>query len=254
MSVLPVLLLALHAVSAALGIALRVEGDKEVHAMLSGPAAELSAGTFRGSIALNGSPSELAITGTVGQANGRWQLPLTVRYADVPVDWADRFRPEAVTYRLRGNVGGPAREWTGSVPWKDLEVDSGKETGAEFLELEDVKLTELSLLSSEAEAELAVRNPFAFPLKIAETQYTISVNGREVGQGATQGMILHPAQKNILILPIDLDHAGLLAAAGKALLSGGDVAARLHGKLVIRLKGADVVVPLDLSGHLTDAS
>lgn len=256
MTMLPVLLLLLHAAPAPapLGVTLKVEGDKEVHATLSGPAAELSAGSFHGSIALNGSASELPIAGTVTQANGRWQLPLTVRYADVPADWADRFRPEAATYRLRGSVGGPAREWTGSLPWKDIEIESSKEAGAEFVELKDVKLTELSLLSSEASAEVSVRNPFAFPLRIAETQYTIFVEGREVGSGATQGMILHPGQKNVLVLPIDLDHAELLSAAGKALLSGGDVAARLRGKLVIRLKGGDLAVPLDLSGHLSGTS
>ena len=107
------------------------------------------------------------------------------------------------------------------------------------------------MLSSEAAAEVAVRNPFAFPLKIAETQYTIFVEGREVGDGATQGMILHPGQKNVLVLPIELDNAGLISVAGKALMSGGDVAARLRGRLVIRLKGGDLTVPLALSGHLS---
>jgi LEA14-like dessication related protein len=254
MPFLPILLLALQAAAAPLGVSLKVQGDQEVHATLSGPAAEMAAGAFHGSIALNGSPTELPITGTVAQSNGRWRLSLAVRYADVPADWVDRFRPDAVTYRLRGGVGGASREWTGSVPWKDIEVEGGKETGAEFVELKDVKLTELTLLSSEAAAEVSVRNPFPFPLKIAETQYTIFVEGHEVGGGATQGMILHPAQKNVLVLPIDLDHASLLSAAGKALLSGGDVAARLRGKLVIRLKGGDLAVPLDLSGHLSGGS
>ena len=46
----------------------------------------------------------------------------------------------------------------------------------------------------------------------------------------------------------------LISAAGKALLSGGKVAVRLTGRLVVRLKGGDLVVPLNLSGHLTDAS
>ena len=251
MRLLCAVLFAMNALSAPLGVSLHVEGDKEVRATLSGPAAELPAGIFHGSIALNGSAAELAITGTVVQANGRWQLPVSVKYADVPADWADRFRLDAVTYRLRGSVTGPPREWTGSLPWKQVEVESSKEVGAEFLELKDLRLTEFTVLSSEAAAEVAVRNPFAFPLKIAETQYTIFVEGREVGDGATQGMILHPGQKNVLVLPIELDNAGLLAVAGKALMSGGDVAASLRGKLVIRLKGGDLTVPLALSGRLS---
>jgi len=252
-------LLALQARQAqpgALTFTLRIEGEKEIHATITGrPEAELPPGPFRGTIALNGSPAEMPVAGTVVHAEGRWRLPLTVRYADVPPDWADRFRPETFTYRLRGAVApGAPREWTGTQAWKDVGVESDKETGAEFLRLDDVQLTEMSLTSSEAEARLGVRNPLPFPLRIAETEYRLVVNGQEVGAGATHGMILHPSQRNVLSLPIEIDHAGLLSAAGRALLAGGEVAVKLHGRLVIRLKGGDLTVPLDLSGHLTDAS
>ena len=255
MRALVLLLVVAEAAAPPLSFTLRVEGEKELHATISGPESELSAGAFRGAILLNGSPSEMPVVGTVTHANGRWTLPLTVKYADVPADWADRFRTDTFTYRLRGNVGGAApREWTGTRPWKEVEVESDKETGDKFLRLEDVRLTELSLVSSEAQAQIAVRNPFAFPLKIAEMQYTLIVNDQEVGQGATRGLVLHAAQNNVLALPIEIDHASLLSAAGRALLSGGEIAARLHGKLVVRLKGGDLTVPLDLSGHLTGAS
>ena len=244
-------LLAAGAASAPLAFTLRVHGETELNATISGPAADLPPGPFRGSIAMNGSPSEMPVAGTVGHAGGRWTLPLVVRYADVPADWAEHFRPDTFTYRLRGaSPGGAPREWTGTLPWKDVAVESDKESGAEFLQLENVRLTEMSLLSSAAEAILVVRNPFSFPLKIAESEYALSVNGREVGEGSTRGLLLHPAQKNVLSLPIEIDHAGLISAAGQALLSGGDIAAKLHGRLVVRLKGGDLTVPLDLSGHL----
>lgn len=255
MLALALLLLAAETASSPLSFTLRVQGEKELRATISGPESDLSAGAFRGTVSLNGSASEMPVAGTVSHANGRWTLPLTVKYADVPADWADRFRADAVTYRLRGNVGGATpREWTGTRPWKEIQVESDKETSADFVRLEDVRLTELSLVSSEAQAQIVVRNPFAFPLKIAEMQYTLIVNDHEVGQGATRGMVLHAGQNNVLALPIEVDHAGLLSAAGRALLSGGEIAARLHGKLVIRLKGGDLTVPLDLSGRLTDAS
>jgi LEA14-like dessication related protein len=238
-----------------LSFVLRIQGEKELRATISGPEADLAAGEFRGSIALNGSSAELPLSGTVTHADGRWRLPVTVRYADVPADWAERFHPETFTYRLRGSVGGGApREWTGTRPWKEVEVESNKETGAEFLRLEHVNLTEMTLLSSEAEAQLTVLDPFAFPLRIAETEYTLIVNDQEVGQGGTHGMLLHAGQSNALTLPIEIDHASLLSAAGKAVLAGGEIAARLHGRLVLRLKGGDLTVPLDLTGHLTGGS
>lgn len=248
------LLLAAQAV-APVSFTLQIQGEKELHATLSGPEADLAAGEFKGTIALNDSPAEMAMNGTVTHANGRWTLPVTVRYAEVPADWADHFRMETFSYRLRGSVGGaPPREWTGTRPWKEIAVESDKQTEADFVKLHDVHLTEMSLLSSEAEAQIEIRNPFAFPLKIAETQYTLFVNGQEVGEGGTQGMLLHAAQNNTLTLPIEVEHGALLSAAGKALLSGGEIAARIHGRLVVRLKGGDLTVPLDLSGHLTNAS
>lgn len=254
MAVLAVLLFAMRAGAGALGFSVRVEAESQVRATISGPAAELAPGPFRGGIALNGSPSEMPLAGTVSHAGGRWQLPVTVRYADVPAAWADRFSPQTFTYRLKGGAGGAPREWNGTGAWKDVEIEGDRDVLSHFLALEDVRLTELSLLSSEAQARLAIRNPFAFDLKIAETAYTLSVEGRVVGEGATRGLILHAAHRNVLELPIEVDHGELLSAAGTALLAGGDVEVRLRGRLVVRLKGGDLVVPLNLSGRLTDAS
>jgi LEA14-like dessication related protein len=257
-SLLAVLLLALRAAIAPapppLAFTLAVRGQTELSVTLSGPAAELAPGPFKGSIAINDSASEMPVAGAVTHAGGQFLLTVVVRYADVPADWADRFRAEGFTYRLRTSGGSAPREWTGMRSWKDVEVEGGRDTLAEFLVLEDVALTNVSLLSSEARAQLSVRNPFSFALKIARMDYTLFADGREVGTGRTQGLILHPSQKNVLALPIDVDHGELLSAAGGALVSGGDVAVKLTGRLVVRLKGGDLVVPIGLSGNLSGAS
>jgi LEA14-like dessication related protein len=249
------LAIAAMASAAPLSFTLRIQGEKEMQATVSGPEADLAEGEFRGTIALNGSAAEMPVSGTVGHAKGRWTLPVTVRYVDVPADWADRFRMDTFSYRLRGSVGGGApREWTGTQAWKDVAVEADRKTEADFVKLHDVRLTEMSLLSSEAEAQVEIRNPLSFPLKIAETEYTLFVNGQEVGGGATHGMVLHEGQNNVLTLPIEVEHGALLSAAGKALVAGGEIATRIQGRLVVRLKGGDLTVPLDLSGHLTNAS
>ena len=229
---------------------LAVSGETTIRVTLSGTG-DVPGGPFRGTITVNGSPADLPLAGTVERAGKEWKLPVSVRYADVPADWADRFQPEGFAYRLRSASG---REWTGSCRWHDVELEGSRDAAEEFLKLDDVSLTSVSLLSSEARAQVTVRNPFAFPLKIASTEYTLYADGREVGAGRTQGLILHERQKNVLALPIDVDHSELLAAAGGAMLSGGDVAVKLTGRLVVRLKGGDVAVPLALSGHLSDAS
>lgn len=254
MAALAVFLFALQAAAANLAFEVRVEGIQKTLVTLSGPAGELPAGPFRGTISLNGSAAELPVSGTVAHVGGQWRLPVAVRYTDVPADWADRFRPDTFTYRLRGSTGGPPREWAGTRAWSDVEVDGEEQAQEQFLSLQDVRLTSLSFTSSEAVAEISVANPLAFDLKIAETAYALSANGRGVGEGATRGMILRAGHRTVLTLPIEIDHGELITAAGKALLSGGEVEVKLKGRLVIRLKGGDLVVPLDLSGQLTDAS
>ena len=114
MRVLAFLLLALATPSGPLTFTLRIDGQKELSATVSGAEAELPGGPFRGSISMNGSPTELPVAGTVVHAGGRWRLPLSVRYADVPADWAERFRPETFT----SSCSIPANLRT-HPPWKE---------------------------------------------------------------------------------------------------------------------------------------
>jgi LEA14-like dessication related protein len=255
MAMLSVLLAALLAASPAgpLRFSVDVAGVTDARVTVSGPAAELPAGPFRGAISVNGSPAELPISGTVTHADGSFRLRTTVRYAELPSAWTEGFRTDTFTYRLRGaSAGQPAREWTGTQAFRDVEVAG--EGSDRFLALEDVRLTDMSLLSSEAVGRLMLVNPLGFDVRIAEAQYVLLAEGEPVGEGSARGLIVRGGRKNILSLPIAIDHGSLISAAGRALVAGGDVVVRLRGRLVLRLKGGDVVVPLDLSGRLTDAS
>ncbi len=257
MKTLAAILLALLAAPSAgpLRFSVQAAGDREARATISGPAAELPPGPFRGSLTLNGSAAELPVEGTVALVGSRWRLPVVIRYAELPAAWTEGFRTDTFSYRLRGTsgaAGATPREWAGTQSFHDVEFEGGD--AEKFLSLRNVRLTEMSLLSSEAVGDLAILNPLGFDVRIAEARYVLFAEGEQVGDGAARGMILHAGQRNVLELPIEIDHGSLLAAAGQALVSGGDVAVRLKGRLVLRLKGGDVVVPLDLSGHLTDAS
>ena len=177
---------------------------------------------------------------------------MKMRYRDVPEDWIKRFRASDFDYRLRGRVaGGSPIEWSGTRRWGEIEVEKREVAASSFVKLTSIQLTEFSLFESAARAEVTVRNPLAFPLKLASASFHLFANGREVGSGATGEMILRPGQETALKLDIDLDHAQLLAAAGSALRSGGEVEGRLRGALVVRLPGGDIPVPLDLSGRFS---
>jgi LEA14-like dessication related protein len=220
---------------------------------VTGPEADLAPGPFRGAVSVNGSPAELPISGVVTHADGKFRLAAPVRFADLPAAWTEGFRTDTFTYRVRGASGGqPPREWTGTQAFGDVEVSG--EDSERFLALKNVRLTEMSLTSSEGVGELMIVNPLGFDVRIADMDYVLFAEGEPVGEGSARGLILRGGRKNTLTLPIGIDHASLISAAGRALVAGGDVAVRLKGRIVLRLKGGDVAVPLDLSGNLTGGS
>ena len=236
--------------SGALRFAIEVAGVTDARVTVTGPESELPAGPFRGFVSINGSTAELPISGVVTHADGKLRMPVTVRYAELPEAWTEGFRTDTFTYRIRSASGSP-REWTGTQSFRDVEVAG--ESSDKFLALQDVHLTDVSLLSSEAVGELMLVNPLGFDVKIAEATYVLLAEGEPVGEGSARGLILRGQRKNTLRLPIAIDHASLLSAAGRAAVAG-DAAVRLKGKLVLRLRGGDVAVPLDLSGRLSGGS
>ena len=244
--------LVLLAVSGApLSITVEPDSTDGATAVLSGEAPGNAAGEFSGTFALNGSASTIAIHGPAERDGDRLRLPVKFRYADIPEDWAERFRPGAFAYHVRGSVaGGAPVNWSGSLPWTAIAVRGDREMASRFVRLVAMELTRFSLIESEARASVAVRNPFAFPLKIATANYRLYANGREVGSGETRGLLLHPRQENRLDFPIDVDHGSLLAVAGSALASGGRIAGRLQAELVVKLPAGEIPVPLDLSGDI----
>jgi LEA14-like dessication related protein len=222
-------------------------------ATLVGPAPGVGAGPFAGRISVNGSSAELPVeTRAEISGSGRLRLALTLRYSDVPRDWANRFRADTFEYRLSGRVAGSSPvEWAGTARWDGVGVESERETVGRFVRLVTLEVTDVSLFSSDARAVVSVRNPFSFPLTIASSRYRVTADGRLVGSGSTRGFLLRPRQVSTVLLPLEVEHGALIAAAGGAVLSGEGVPARIAGALEVRLPGGDVAVPIDLAGQLS---
>lgn len=221
-------------------------------ATLVGPAPGARGGPFSGRISVNGSGVELPVSGRAVASSGRLRLPLTLRYSDVPQDWANRFRAATFDYHVSGRLAGASPvEWRGTARWDEVGVEGEHETVRRFMRLVTIELTDVSLVSSDARAVVAVRNPFSFPLTLASSRYRLLSKGRLLGRGSTRGMLLRPRQESTVLLPIEVEHGALIAAAGGAVFSGDGVPARLAGALTIRLPKGDVEVPIDLSGDVS---
>jgi LEA14-like dessication related protein len=217
----------------------------------AGPALPTSAGAFHGSVSLYGSPAEMPVAGRAEMRGGLLRLTATLRYADVPVDWLNRFRPDAFDYRIRAETaGGEGVSWSGTEPWSRVKSFAGEDSLKSFVKLASLELTSLSLTRSEGRAVLAVTNPFSFPIPLTATSYRLSVNGEEVGGGGTRGRILPPKRNVGLELPFTVQQWRFLAAAGGQWAVGADVEAELEGSLTLHLPTGDLSVALRLPGSL----
>jgi len=246
------LLVALALAALPIRIDIRPGSIDTFSATLVGPASGGRGGLFSGRVSVNGSPVELPVSARAEASAGRLRLPLTLRYADIPHDWAKRFRSETFDYRVTGSVsGGAPVEWSGRSRWDSVGVEGERETLRRFVRLVTLEVTDVSFLSSDARAVVGVRNPFSFPLTVASSRYRVTAGGRVLGRGMTRGMILRPRQESTVLLPLEVEHGALIAAAGGAVLSGEGVPARLDGALTVRLPGGDVAVPIELAGRLS---
>lgn len=222
-------------------------------AVVTGPGGRAMPGDFRGTVAFEDSGQSLAVAGRAsraGKSGNRLAIAALIRYADVPADWVARFRAEGVALRLEGRVGGSAVSWRGRLEWDDVSVRESDPAASAFVSFAGVELRSFSPSRSSGVARVRVRNPFAFPLTIASSQYRLEAAGREVGHGATRGILLRPLRASVVELPLDVDHAGLLAAAGAAAFFSGGAPARLRGWVNLRLSGGDVHLPIDLAGRI----
>jgi LEA14-like dessication related protein len=238
-------------------IALTLEpgGGDTFTAVVTGPSGEGLPGDFRGNVSLYGSPAAVAISGRAARApGGRLAVRFSIRYDAIPPDWSARFRPLSVDVALDGTAGSRPISWRGRLTWDEIGLTADAATGARFLSLSEIRLTDVAFSQSEGVADLRVRNPFTFPLTIASSEYRIEAAGREVGSGATHGILVRPSRTSVVQFPVEVQNGALAAAAGSALLSAGDVEARLRGWIRVRLAGGDVRIPIDLGGRLRNDS
>src|SRR5262245_20999168 len=85
-----------------LRFSVNVAGVTEGRVTITGPEADLPEGPFRGTVSVNGSPAELPISGVVAHADGKFRLPVTFRYKELPEAWTENFNTQTFTYRVRG--------------------------------------------------------------------------------------------------------------------------------------------------------
>jgi LEA14-like dessication related protein len=219
-------------------------------AVVTGPAGRSVSGDFRGTVAFEDAGQPLAVAGHASRAGDRLAIRTSIRYAEVPSDWLARFRTAGFVLRLDGRVGASAVSWRGRLGWDDVSLRKSDPAASSFVSLAGVELTSFSPSGSSGIARVRVRNPFTFPLTVVSSQYRLEADGREVGKGATRGILFRPSRSSVVDLPVDMDHAALLSAASAAAFSSGGTPARLRGWVNLRISSHEVHLSLDLAGRI----
>lgn len=176
-------------------------------------------------------------------------------FAAMGPDLVARSKVDAVEWSLTGErrLLPPAKPiaWSGRAPREAVKLtESTKVTLRRFVAVRNVMVGDLSLSRSTVNAVLDVTNPLSFDLRIAKVAYELTVDGKLVAKGRKEKFLLHANRENRLELPVELDNAGLLAAAGRAALGMG-VAGVLSGTGNLRLPAGDLDFPFEFPVTLT---
>lgn len=141
--------------------------------------------------------------------------------------------------------------WSGRAPREAVKLtESTRVTLRRFVAVRSVMVGDIGFTSSTVNAVLDVTNPLSFDLRIADVEYELTVDGKPVASGRKEKFLLHANRKNRVELPVELDYAGLLAAAGRATLGDG-VAGVLSGTGNLRLPAGDLDFPFEFPVTLT---
>jgi len=146
----------------------------------------------------------------------------------------------------RSGRGAPRPvNWAGRIPREAVRsTESTKVTLARFVRVREVSLGRVGLGASTVTVDLEVLQPLSFDLRIVGASYELAVAGTAVASGRRENLRLHAGRRNVLPLPVELDHGGLLRALGAAAW-GGRVEGVLSGLAKLHVPGGELEFPFE---------
>lgn len=182
--------------------------------------------------------------------DGRWLIQFFLPYDALSPDVLVRSSAEFIDYRLAGalrsgTVSKPI-EFRGRIPRDHAQLtESMRVTLRRFVRVSQIHLSHVGLKRATVNVDLDILAPFHFDLKILEARYQMDVGEKAVSRGQREKFLLHGGRWNSLQFPIQIEYAGVLAAAGTAATSRGQVDGKLTGVARLRLPAGDLDFPFE---------
>lgn len=172
-----------------------------------------------------------------------------------PVSLAERIGTHALDLTLKGTLSGEkgsrARVCAvGVLRYGTKDISAPASNLPLFARFGGASLKGLSLAETSGAGTIVLYNPFGFDLSVKEVTYTLTASGRKLFTGARKGIRIHAGRENPVELPVTAKNADLLAAAGRALRSGGTLEGRLAGSVTVKAGRDAITIPFDLPGRI----
>ncbi len=202
-------------------------------------------------------PLKVPVQVAVQPAGQGWDAVFLVELdlAQLPGALLQKGSPTALPVTLKGTLSGEAGtavtvDASGSLRPGTADLVAGRELASSFVRFAGARLSGIGLAETKGEARIAVFNPLGFDVALRGIRYVLSSGGREVARGSRQGLLVRPGRENEIDLPLTVSNAAAIAAAGKAVTSGGKLSGQLEGQIVVKLGTGDVKIPLVGSGTI----
>ncbi|KAA0254832.1 LEA type 2 family protein [Acidobacteria bacterium ACD] len=200
-----------------------------------------------------GQPVTVAVQERPTGAEAVFLLDIDLR--KVPEELVTRMGTHAVdpvlTGRLRGDGGTEVPvHAVGVIRFGTPQLVAPASNATRFVRYAGARLSGLGLAESTGEARAFVYNPFGFPLDVRSLSYSLWLGERRVVTGELRGIRLHPARENEVRIPLRALNSDLVAAAGQAVLAGGELDGELMAQVELKAGRDGVTFPLKLPGKV----
>jgi hypothetical protein len=215
------------------------------------PAAGKCAGAYRGDLAFFDAAPGIRIAGSLAPVAGRCELPASISWGALTAEAVHGARSDVLKVRFRGEVADRRRarkvDWAGTIPREAIQpAEPMTATLRRFARATDIQLGGLGLAKTTVHAEVAVRSPLKFHLRVMQLRCELEIDGKVVATGTKDNFLIFAERPNPITFPVTVDNRAALSAAGKGIARGARAEGRLVGVARLRFPGGDVDFPVEI--------
>lgn len=219
-------------------------------------AAGKCAGQFRGELGFLDAVPGVQVAGTFATGAQGCELRTSTPWSAIGEEAVQGARSDGLRVRVRGDrIEGRKKTkvaWSAPVPRAAIQfAEPMKVTLPRFARASDMRIGAIGLEATTVDAEIVVRSPLRFHVRVLQVRCELQMEGLVVATGHKDDFLVFGGRPNPVVFPVTVNNAALLSAAGRSLARGAMAAGKLVGVARIRLAGGDVDVPVEFPVNIS---